>query len=290
MIVLVFRMRPALFVSALALLPLCACDFDWGNDEEPICREDRCGIWEGRDCGDCSYYDGSDGCLGFSSEFPYYCSSSGHCILPHCGNDLIEPGEICESEEARSCVEVNPTDYLSGSAPCNENCNGWYAGDCVFKNYCGNEVIEEGEDCEWNNDTMLCIELDPVKYMSGTAFCDAYCQWTTGECSLKDVCGNGVIEEELGEACERYDTLSCIQIDPAQYSGGTAYCLNDCSGWDIASCTKATKCGNGVMDLGEECDTSNSIPCLEIDPEKYSGGTSYCNNDCTGWDLSTCVE
>lgn len=50
------------------------------------------------------------------------------------------------------------------------------------------------------------------------------------------------------------------------------------------------KCGNGVLEAGEECDAGMSIPCVEIDPVQFSTGDAPCKDDCSGWDVAVCIE
>lgn len=50
-----------------------------------------------------------------------------------------------------------------------------------------------------------------------------------------------------------------------------------------------SKCGNGVIDPGEFCDSS-AILCSEIDSEKYNGGFALCGVDCSDWDTSLCEK
>jgi len=45
-------------------------------------------------------------------------------------------------------------------------------------------------------------------------------------------------------------------------------------------------CGNDVKEEGEECD-GDYKPCTEID-SSFIGGTAFCNDECTGYDTSTC--
>jgi formylglycine-generating enzyme required for sulfatase activity len=48
-------------------------------------------------------------------------------------------------------------------------------------------------------------------------------------------------------------------------------------------------CGNGIVDEGEVCDRT-SVKCTALDPEKYRDGFAVCKKECTGYDVSGCVE
>jgi hypothetical protein len=53
---------------------------------------------------------------------------------------------------------------------------------------------------------------------------------------VEPVCGNG--ELETGEVCEKGDLTDCTEIDPEKYSGGKAFCLDDCSGYNTITCSE----------------------------------------------------
>lgn len=60
---------------------------------------------------------------------------------------------------------------------------------------------------------------------------------------VQAVCGNSIVEE--GEVCEKGTLKNCIEIDPELYSGGKAFCLDDCSGYNLLTCDeKETGDGN----------------------------------------------
>ncbi|HSW60420.1 MAG TPA: hypothetical protein VLJ60_06440 [bacterium] len=53
---------------------------------------------------------------------------------------------------------------------------------------------------------------------------------------VEPVCGNG--ELETGEVCEKGDLTDCTEIDPEKYSGGKAFCLDDCLGYNTITCSE----------------------------------------------------
>lgn len=265
----------------------------------------------------------------------------GLCMnQPVCGNDVLERDELCEPGMSFYCTLLDPPLYLAGQATCLDDCSGWDTDDCIFRNVCGNGSVENDEVCEITAH-VPCIIIDSDRFVSGTARClDDCLGWDISDCTDKDICGNGFVENnevcdlttgrsctlidstlykngkayclpdcsgwdttscvkrstcgdgivETDEPCEIGDTKACIAINSSLYIGGTATCNATCTGWTVSSCVRRDVCGNGVQESGEECDTSDSIPCVEIDPVKYTAGTSYCNDDCTGWDISTCEE
>ena len=48
-------------------------------------------------------------------------------------------------------------------------------------------------------------------------------------------------------------------------------------------------CGNDIIEFGEKCD-GGVKDCVDINSELYIGGKAGCLDDCSGWDMITCVE
>ena len=149
---------------------------------------------------------------------------------------------------------------------------------------CGNEVVEEGEECDGGEKD--CSEIDE-KFISGKATCNTTCDgWDLTNCEegVGSECGNSEVEE--GETCDG-GTKPCTEIDSEKYSTGTASCKDDCSGFDEESCVAKAVCGNSVEEEGEECD-GGSVECSTVD-DKYTSGFAACKDDCSGYDTSACL-
>jgi len=121
------------------------------------------------------------------------------------------------------------------------------------------------------------------------------------------LCGNGEVEPPA-EACERLETRACTEFG-FNFTGGNAWCRDDCTGWSMAACaTDGTAvCGNGRKESAagvlEFCDTGAApCPLLAEDPlcfdgvkdcrdlgTGWSGGTSACSADCRTADVSACT-
>gem|GEM_PF-1599613 len=205
-------------------------------------------------------------------------------VIPSvCGDGTVEGIEVCEKDDVIDCIDIDAQIYQGGKAKCLDDCTGWDTATCdEIPHECGNDIKEGPEACD--GDLKNCVEIDAEKYSGGKAACLADCSaYDTATCDVKPGCGNGVIDN--GEACEEGDTTPCADLG---FDSGTATCKSDCSDWDISSCVSLS-CGDDIVDGGELCD-GNLGDCVDIDPEKYSGGKAYCNDTCNGWETATCEE
>ncbi len=205
-----------------------------------------------------------------------------------CGNNIVETGEICDGG-LKNCTEINPALYISGKAKCKSDCSGWDTVTCEETDaVCGNETVEVPEVCDGNIEN--CIDIDPLKYKGGKAKCNRNCDgFDTITCEeLDDYCGDGKISNT--EFCDG-DLKACIDIDSKIYSGGTAECKDDCSGYDVADCVEIVAvCGDEKVEGKEVCEKGELKNCVEINSTLYKGGKAYCEDDCSAWDAITCEE
>ena len=168
-------------------------------------------------CGDAILDQGEacdDGELN-SDELPDACRTS--CALPSCGDDVIDEGEECD-------------DGLLNSDAFPDVCRMG----CVLP-WCGDGIQDEGEECdagEGNSD-----ELPDV------------CRT---DCALP-VCGDGV--QDAGEACDDGNNVD--------FDGG---CQGDCTLYVVI-------CGDGIEDGSEECDDGVELNSDEV--------PDACRTDCT---------
>jgi len=56
-----------------------------------------------------------------------------------------------------------------------------------------------------------------------------------------------------------------------------------------ADIEQVSECGNGVRNEGEVCD-GTTLKCINLDPEKYRQGFAFCKDDCSGYNVSSCLE
>ncbi len=165
------------------------------------------------------------------------------CVVSFiCGDGVVNPGEQCDQGK------------YQGSPGCSADCTTQDPGykclpaqQCVALFQCGNSRIETGETC------------DPPNPGNG---CSATCQkeagWSCkpGSCTKLPYCGDGIVQADQGEKCDQG------QYQDAQHPG----CSKDCLSMD-ATCTcvpgkacvcQTPVCGDGIVQVGEQCDDKKS--------------------------------
>lgn len=140
---------------------------------------------------------------------------------------------------------------------------------------CGNGRLEDGEVCELGF-KRKCSLINPNFSPDNYATCNDYCSgWNESECHI---CGDGFVSGN--EVCDG-GQIPCSEVD-SLYPYGWAYCNSTCSGWNKSECMdeygnkygyssgSSGVCGNGVLEVGEECD----------DGALNGSAWSNCTNDC----------
>ncbi|MBN2723008.1 MAG: SBBP repeat-containing protein [Deltaproteobacteria bacterium] len=149
---------------------------------------------------------------------------------------------------------------------------------------CGNGIIDIGEDCD-GDEILNGSECVNHGYNSGSVFCRSDCTVDLSECIDSGKCGNGEIEGEEDCDGDELDNETCNTLGYIQ--GGTLNCSDECK-FDYTGCTGYDKCGNGILDEGEECD-GNEIPTgTDCTDYGYFSGTVFCSQTCT-LNLSECA-
>lgn len=175
----------------------------------------------------------------------------GNQITETCPYGSIEACEVCNADCQLELGEIERCG--DGQVQADETCDdgNLVDGDNCDANcqteYCGNGVLQPalGEECDDGNRNSLdgcsinCIiecgdgainlveECDDGNQVSGDG-CDARCVF--------EVCGNGVLQEDIGELCD----------------DGNLVASDGCDGF-----CQTEVCGNGVLQFGEECDDGN---------------------------------
>jgi len=256
---------------------------EYGDPDEAA---SACGCFRGSDWSD------FNGCCG-DEEADCGVLGKGSCIAdpPVCGDGRIQAGEHCDGTvfgAANQCIDLG---FTGGLIECSPFCTLDTAG--CLSTTCGNGVINQGEECDGINfGTFIdntCIDLSD-DFSSGLLECNN-CQISTDNCVEKPSCGNDVVDEP-GEQCDDSD-FGGISTNCGDYSNsfisGTLACDSLCQ-LDTINCIKRT-CGNGIVDVGEECDGTNFGnvygACNSFSPE-FTGGSLICDSTCR-IDTSSCL-
>ncbi|HNZ53939.1 MAG TPA: hypothetical protein PLD55_12165 [bacterium] len=205
--------------------------------------------------------------------------NTGDTVSETCGDNIVDTGEICDGNVI-NCVDIDSQLYSGGKSKCLDTCLGWDTATCdEIPHTCGNDITEGPEECDGN--IIDCNELDSEKYESGKAKCLDDCSgYDTLTCVEYEpsTCGDEKVEGK--EVCDG-GLKNCVEIDDGKYSGGKAYCKNDCTGWDEITCDEKPVCsapyrtvkcaGDDALDQMQTCSEgiwSNRGNCLE--PGKYA--------------------
>ncbi len=134
------------------------------------------------------------------------CSDDCMVVPPFCGDGIVDPNETCD-----------PPGSVPDTPPGNENA---CRDSCT---YCGDGIVNNGEECD-DPDDPLC----------------------TDDCMLVPVCGDGVVDSDLGETCDPPGSV------PDTPPGNENACRDNC-----------TYCGDGIVNDGEECDDPDDPLCTD---------------------------
>lgn len=220
-----------------------------------------------------------------------------------CGNNTVEPGEACDGNDLNGydCAAVGP--FNGGALACNANCQWFDYSACTLTNpVCGNGVQEGVEQCDGND--LGGITCAAFGFTSGTAVCDANCQFDISGCNSGITgwtCNPGYYGGSDGCDC------GCGIIDPdcsgdltagaCDYCGDFGSCAqgNLCPGFinpaNNVQCTGATAtCGDNAAEGGEQCDGQDlrNHDCTTLE-QGFSGGTLACTAGCQ-YNFSQCID
>lgn len=200
-----------------------------------------------------------------------------------CGDgEVNQPGEQCDGDDygpVDACTDY--TNFVGGNLDCTDSCELDTSG-CVDVPTCGNGEINEGEDCEPGLFGEIDACTDYEEFTGGQLRCDPNtCQLDTSQCTEAPTCGNGRIDP--GETCDGDNfgnlTGACTDYDNS-FTGGDLSCTDSCQiSTDTCQGVPGGTCGDGVLNVGEECESGNFgniAACSDI-PE-FTGGELSCTN------------
>lgn len=158
----------------------------------------------------------------------------------------------------------------------NLSCN-----DSVPSGICGNNKVDNGEDCD--GDTFAVIyssDCRDLGYSGGIVSCNN-CELDLSDCLNHGVCGDGNISPL--EECDSGSFAHASSEQAGLYTGELA-CLDD---YCIYDRRYATYCGDGALQTseGEICDgLSFTMSCSDVG----AWGFPTCSNDCQRADFGGC--
>lgn len=206
------------------------------------------------ECDDGNRTDG-DGCTQGAVDPGYSCPIPGQrCIATACGDGIVAYGEQCDDGNTADGDGCSARCRLETGFACPE------PGKPCAIGYCGDGIVQHGETCD--ND----IVEEGTAPIGGDG-CSSTCQIETGyrclaaggKCESVD-CGDGKINDDplfvSDEECDLGEDLN---------GDGASGCSENCHiepGYHCTfvdgeqECTPGT-CGDGFLDVGEECDDGN---------------------------------
>lgn len=254
-------------VLAAGLLAL----YGWASAActNPIrCLDDRCEP-AGGSGGAGASSNGGSGATGATG-------GTGGTTASECGNGVVEGNEACDRDRfptGDSCA--TKVENGQGALLCKADCS---LVTSYCNTLCGNGVVDESELCD-GLPTQTCDAIYPGA--TGTLGCNANCMgFDTTLCVLPtDTCSDGEVTE--AEQCDTRVTATCTDLVAALR--GPLACHGNCT-FDTSACTR---CGNGALDPGEQCDGESSDIDFNCDLLGYGGGELTCTEACT-FDISGC--
>ena len=242
-------------------------------DDQNSCTTDSI---SGSDCQQVCVHGSITACQSGDSCCPVGCTAGNdNDCSASCGNGVVDQGETCD------------TGITSGNGKCPT------MADCNDNNACTTDSVANAGTC-----TAACSNVAITACVGGDGCCPAGCTHANdSDCS--SLCGNGVVDQ--GETCDTAiqsgtgkcptdcnDNNACTH--DMLLSGGT--CMAACSHVAITACTNGDgccasgcnslndndcqpRCGNGVIEAGEQCDDGNTnagdgcSPTCQLEPTAF---------------------
>ena len=194
-----------------------------------------------------------------------------------CGNDQVDPGEVCDglALNGETCVSQG---FDSGPLFCRADCMAYNTFTCTSTPVCGNGMVDGSDECDGTN--LGGLDCTTIGFDGGSLGCTALCTFDTTGCTGGPTCGDGVAEPP--EDCDGAD-LNGENCATLGQGTGTLTCLATCDGFDTSGCSGGGfMCGPLFNPLGG-CGVNDPIACYcqgcDTDGICYDSGTMV-GDDC----------
>lgn len=222
-----------------------------------------------------------------------YINDNGHisdgCETPlnKCGNDTLDPGELCDGDKFVNniCEITNGKDSVPlPTLRCKDDCSGLEEGSCSVVDTdgskCGNGKVDPGENCDYADDsskTQSCASQFPGA--SGQVTCTNECKYDFSQCVS---CGDNKITGD--ETCDgvtfKDGVTTCAAYAPSKYVSGDLSCRS----CQISTDNCVEKCVEGTIQCGKDkksidsCNngTMQNVPCPSTKAYCRDGETPEC--------------
>ncbi|MGC8929573.1 MAG: hypothetical protein ACP5OZ_03525 [Candidatus Woesearchaeota archaeon] len=212
-----------------------------------------------------------------------FCSEKGVCIKKCYFNDDCSP-LVCNFSTGR-CVECTSNNDCKGGV-CNYNLNKCVEclknEDCLETQVCyNNKCVELHCEEKYNDSQSYCKDNEICVCHIENHEAKSKCNNCTGFCNngvCENTCGNGVINYDSGEECEKdnLDGKNCYDLkDNLGYNfiGGNLKC-NNCK-FDTSECILLTK--NYTITYKIQDQQVTNIFCFKESPINLSNNTKKCD-------------
>lgn len=149
---------------------------------------------------------------------------------------------------------------------------------------CGDGNLGLGEECDGTD--LNGQNCQSKGFAGGMLTCTPTCTFDTSSCLQHSLCGNNFIDQN--EECDgtNLDNQTC---QTKGFASGTLSCDANCK-LVTSACKSApiSSCGNGIIEKGEDCDSTN-LNNQTCQTKGYASGTLLCTSKCT-FNLSGCKQ
>ena len=244
--------------------------------------------------------------LGYDSGTPK-CTSGCKLDKSGCGNEKKVCGdsivqkpndgnvnEQCDGTnlDGKKCSTVGG--YTSGTLNCKSDCSFDYSACVDGEPICGDSAVNRPQE-ECNKTDLRGRTCQTFGYKTGNLKCTDSCLFDLTSCANPETlfCGDAKVSKPnsvgFNEDCDtiNLDGKTCNSFE--SYISGNLACYRDCV-FNYANCVESPpKCGDDIVDVGEQCDSSNLGDKTCTSFTGFTGGNLSCDGECE-FNMSKCTS